>query len=163
MSFGLSWRADVAPVQTGAHRPAAPGCPFPSGMTSARCWMGRAVRQAQRHGHAGSGSGTRHGHDAPPLGSRLRGNDGLGEGTTEGEGHDGGGSAVWVDGRNSPRPARLLRFPRNDERGVQIATGNDERGVQIATVGDGAMTKGGCRLLRFPRNDPWVPAYAGRA
>ena len=25
----------------------------------------------------------RHGHDAPPLGSRLRGNDGLGEGTTD--------------------------------------------------------------------------------
>ena len=28
--------------------------------------------------------GKGHGHDAPPLGSRLRGNDGLGEGTTMG-------------------------------------------------------------------------------
>ena len=63
----------------------------------------------------------RHGNDAPPLGSRLRGTD-WGRERRRGKGMTEGGSAVWVDGRNSPRPARLLRFPRNDERGVQIAT-----------------------------------------
>ena len=49
--------------------------------------------------------GKGYGHDAPPLGSRLRGNDGLGEGTTEGEGHDGGGRLCgWTAGIHPAPP-----------------------------------------------------------
>ena len=69
MSFGLSWRANVAPVQTGAHRPAPPLDARRHGHDGVRrCWMAVATGMTE----------LRHGHDAPPLGSRLRGNDGGG-------------------------------------------------------------------------------------
>ena len=59
---------------------------------------------------------------------------------------------MWVDGRNSPRPARLLRFPRNDERGE----GHDGGGGCAGTTEEGEGNDGGPQPRR-----PWVPASAG--